>query len=314
MTGCIWRATAALAALLALGQAVFAADPKLPAGQDPGGIAVAIIGGGVDYTLPGIATRVARDGEGELIGWDVVEDDRAPFAVRPADASSASVDGTAHAELVLQAYNKGRLVPVRVAPGDPQALAKAVAFVAGTPARIVAIAQPLDSALMRMVIRQAAERFKDHVFIVTGDPNSAVGAASGGRAAAAGTSGKAPAAGMAGAEGGALPSLLNLGNVLVVTAPAEAAGQSAAQLSASADLLVLPRGGSMFGVNPAAPPRNGAEAVMLAAAATACQGHGREPLAGSAAKAAVLDAGRPLPEAPSLRGLDPICWYGGVRY
>ncbi len=288
---------------------VLAADPRVPAGQDAGGIAIALIGGGVDYTSDKIAPRLARDGEGELIGWDVIDNDRTPFPAggagegsrvdgdRPAAAppGETSDNDSELATLVLSAYARGRLVPVRTLPGDAQALAKAIAFVAGTPARIVVIAQPLDSAPVRLVVRQASERFKDHLFVVAGYAGS----------------GALPAE-----AGEALPSVMNLANVLVVAALDEVKGKSVDDVIKVSDLLVMPRGGSMFaGIVEGGPPRNGREAVALAGASAACQGHGRaEPLMGSAAKAATLDAARALPDLPAVRVLDPMCWYGGVRY
>lgn len=280
-----------------------AADPKVPPGQDPGGTAVALIAGGIDYTSDKIAPRLARDGEGELIGWDVVDSDRTPFAA----AGGSGTDGKAPAmspahvsdndtelaALLLSAYAKGRLVPVRTPTGDAQALAKAIAFVAGTPARIVAIAQPLESVPLRLVVRQAAERFKDHLFVVAGYTSGAAGEA---------------------AE--PLPSLMNLSNVLAVAAIEDVKGKSATDVVKASDLIVMQRGGSMFaGIVEGGPPRNGGEAVVLASASAACQGHGRaEALMGSAAKAATLDAARALPDLPAVRVLDPMCWYGGVRY
>lgn len=282
-----------------------AADPKVPPGQDPGGTAVALVGGGVDYTSEKIAPRLARDGEGELIGWDVIDNDRTPYAVgAAAEAFPGNGDkavgpaetdesDTELAILMLSAYARGRLVPVRTPRGDAQALAKAIAFVSGTPARIVAIAQPLRSAALRLVVRQASERFKDHLFIVAGDAGD-----------------------MAGEGAEPLPSLMNLANVLVVAALENVKGKSVDDVIKSSDLLVMPRGGAMFGgIVEGGPPRNGREAVALAGASAACQGHGRaEPLLGSAAKAATLDAARALPDLPAVRVLDPMCWYGGVRY
>jgi hypothetical protein len=66
---------------LAPALSAFAADkkPPVPPGVDPGGVEIAIIGPGVDYTDPEIAKRLARDGEGEIIGWDFVDNDRRPF-------------------------------------------------------------------------------------------------------------------------------------------------------------------------------------------------------------------------------------------
>src|SRR6185369_8658920 len=92
--------------------------PPLPPGRDPGGVAIALIGTGIDYTIPEVAQRLARDGEGELIGWDLEHKDRKPF-----DKSKGSTrpewggDGTLIASLLV-APRTTRLVPVRLDPGD----------------------------------------------------------------------------------------------------------------------------------------------------------------------------------------------------
>ena len=131
-----------------------AADPRAPAGQDPGGTALALIGGGIDYMSARIALRLARDGEGEMIAWDFVDNDQTPYvapsteaeagagAAPSADRASETVapEGNRVAEAMLTAYARGRLVPVRVPEGNPQSLARAIAFAVGTPAEIIAIA------------------------------------------------------------------------------------------------------------------------------------------------------------------------------
>src|SRR2546423_15285496 len=52
--------------------------PPLPPGRDPGGVAIALITTGIDYTVLEVGQRLARDGEGELIGWDLGDQDRKP--------------------------------------------------------------------------------------------------------------------------------------------------------------------------------------------------------------------------------------------
>lgn len=293
---------------------VHAADPKPPPGQDPGGHAVALIAGGIDYRDPALAARLARDGEGELIGWDVIDDDRMPFAAATGEgADAASTDNsTSIAQTLLSGYARGRLVPVRAPRGNPQALAKAIAFAVNTPARIIAVALPLETDAMRQVIRQASERFKEHVFIVAGalPAASEAGAQSGmygmpPAAAAPPASRQTPAASPA-------ASLMNLGNVLVVMAAVDVEGKSARDVIAATEVVVMPRGSAMFGLSGGA-PRNAAEAVALAAANAACQSHGGEPAMGSAAKALALDASKPLEDNRAIRVLDPMCWYGGKR-
>lgn len=293
---------AALVALSGTGIAL-AADPRLPPGQDPGGQAIAFISGGIDYASERIVSRVARDGEGEIVGWDFVDNDRFPYAATTATpADPEAVDATSAAAALVQAYAHGRMVPVRIASGDPVALARAIGFVAGTPARIVAVGVPLSSADMRRVVREASLRFRDHLFVVAADLPERTAATSDVPVA---KTDAAPAA----------DTLMNLGNVLVVAAAPSVDGRRAASVLDAVDTIVVPRGSTMFVAPPAAPPRNDVEAVALASASAACQGHGRPDgaLLGSAAKAATLDAARPLEGNRAVRLLDPMCWYGGKR-
>ena len=55
----------AAALMLAATTAASAPKPKIPAGLDPGGVTVALVGNGIDYTRPTISHRLARNGEGE---------------------------------------------------------------------------------------------------------------------------------------------------------------------------------------------------------------------------------------------------------
>src|SRR5262245_31164734 len=110
--------------------------PPMPPGRDPGGVAIALIATGIDYTLPQVAQHLARDGEGELIGWDLADQDRKPFdKSRGTTRPEWGGDGTLIASL-LSGTRGVRLVPVRVDPADPASLARAIAFVAQTPARV----------------------------------------------------------------------------------------------------------------------------------------------------------------------------------
>jgi subtilisin family serine protease len=123
--------------------------PKLPPGRDPGGVAVAIIGGGVDYTDPLIASRLARDGEGDLIGWDFVDNDNRPHA--PAEEATVTL------RALIDRAPSARFIPVRVPRADPAALLRALGFVLQTPARIALLAEsPLQADAIEMVRAVAA--------------------------------------------------------------------------------------------------------------------------------------------------------------
>ncbi len=157
-----------LIAATAFGVAALAQEkkPPLPPGRDPGGVAIALVTTGIDYTVPEVAQRLARDGEGELIGWDLEDQDRKPF-----DRSKGGTrpewggDGTLIAS-VLSGGRGVRLVPVRVDPTDAASLARAIVFVAQTPARVAVL--PMWGTMRQdwEPLRQAAMRFKDVLVIV----------------------------------------------------------------------------------------------------------------------------------------------------
>ena len=139
--------------------------PKLPPGLDPGGVAIAILSTGIDYPSSDIAQRLARDGEGELIGWDLVDGDNRPFNAKAADTPAAwGGDGNALLRAIGQPGR--RVVPVRIDPRDPVSLAKAVAFAAHTPARIVVVPMWTAKADEWAALGMAVRGFVDLLFIV----------------------------------------------------------------------------------------------------------------------------------------------------
>ena len=104
--------------------------PRVPPGLDPGGVAVAIADPvGIHYADPQIAQRLARDGEGELIGWDFVDEDRRPFAEPGTKIAATSVAG-----VLLREAGAARLLAV-----EPKLEGAALK------ARILALAKPLPA-------------------------------------------------------------------------------------------------------------------------------------------------------------------------
>lgn len=114
--------------------------PRLVPGKDPGGIAVALVGAGVDYTDAAIAARLARDGEGEAIAFDAIDGDAQPFeAPPPGWATPLTVAGTDMARHLLDLARGCRLIPIRVSDQNVTTLAKAVRFAGRTPARVAVL-------------------------------------------------------------------------------------------------------------------------------------------------------------------------------
>ena len=132
--------------------------PKLPPGLDPGGPAVAVLTSGIDYTRPDLSSRLARDGEGDLIGWDTIDSDNRPY-----DSSTSS---TAMVLALMQAKSL-RIIPIRVAPDTPTSLDAALKLIAQMPTRVVVVTLlPVDQT-KRNAFLVAAAQLRDRLFIVT---------------------------------------------------------------------------------------------------------------------------------------------------
>ncbi len=134
--------------------------PPVPKGIDPGGVAVAFIGPGVDYTKPVIAERLARDGEGELIGWDVIDSDARPYKL----AAFRGIVRFSYA--TPPEHKRSRIIPVRADPAVEASLARAMSFVAATPARIVNVAMWSGPPKSWEHLRHLAEQHKRLLFVV----------------------------------------------------------------------------------------------------------------------------------------------------
>lgn len=135
-----------------------AADPPVPPGRDIGGIPVAIVGGGIDYTQDGIASRLARDGEGEIIGYDYIDDDRQPFA--------RDHDGQGMAEIVLGEGQTASLILLRADGEDFLSLSRALLFAGKSPAFIILLEGPPRDYKSIRAIASAARYFHDRLFVL----------------------------------------------------------------------------------------------------------------------------------------------------
>jgi len=135
-----------------------ASEPLVPPGKGTvGKVTVALLGPGIDYRLPELKGRLARDGEGDLISWDFSDNDNKPFAEGGIGNDAAAI---------LTATPSAGLVIAKEKLSDPQAFGHMMAFVAKTPARIVVwlSADPLRPDWPIMV--EAASHFRDRLFLI----------------------------------------------------------------------------------------------------------------------------------------------------
>ena len=250
----------------------------MPPGRDPGGVAVALLSSGIDYTIPEMASWLARDGEGEIIAWDFIDNDNRPFdatGVRtPPSRGGSAADLVAHM-VTAAAPSQIRIVPVRVDPADPDTLGRAVAFVARTPARIVAVPMWSDRAEDWELFRQAASHFTQLLFVVA--------AGAGGR-----DIDREPV----------WPAAFRLPNVLVVTSATRSAdGLDSIQLNANrgattVDAVISVSESRTRSAMPLERPGSG-YAVAKAAWHAACLAQVDRRADGAALKQKVLASGRP---------------------
>ena len=151
----------AIAGLVTLGPvdpAVAQTNPAPPPGPVGVGTPVVIMGEGADYTRPDIAARLARDGEGEAIAWDFVDNDARPFAT--------AGQGTDDAVLLVAQGTAARLILIRQAPNDPQALGRMIGFAMQTPARILVWPGADPKRPDWPILAEAAKRLPNLLFII----------------------------------------------------------------------------------------------------------------------------------------------------
>lgn len=236
--------------------------PKAAPGRDPGGIAVAVVGQGVNYLRPEIAARLARDGEGEAIAFDLGDNDNRPIERDPQPTATSPMGAhTALAHLVLREAGATRLVIARRKPGDRDSLARAAAFAAQTPARIILLLHDGAAVENWALLRQAAQHFRTPLLIVPASVTRASDPLT------------------------VLPADFKNDNVIIVTAPAsDNAPPAAGWPAAGADVAAASVAGAAAGMTPPGPEAAAARVAALAARLLAVE----PQLAGAALKARIL--------------------------
>jgi hypothetical protein len=142
-------------------------NPPVPAHADPGGLPVAIIDTGVNYLLPEINRRLARDASGALLGYDFWDLDERPFDVHPRrSAFYPDRHGTAIASIVLAEAPVVRLLPYRYPRPDMSRLAILIDHAASHGARIVNLSLTSFQREEWAAFEQAVMRHPDILFVV----------------------------------------------------------------------------------------------------------------------------------------------------
>ena len=143
-------------------------NPAVPPGSDPGGVTVALIDSGVNFLLPEINRRLARDGDGALIGYDYWDMDDRPFDANPArSAFFPQRHGTRVASVILAEAEAARLIPYRYPRPDLSRMKALVAHAAANGARIVNLAMGSNKPEPWRAFAEAMAENADILFVVS---------------------------------------------------------------------------------------------------------------------------------------------------
>jgi hypothetical protein len=142
-------------------------NPPVPLRQDPGGVSVALVDTGINYLLPAINARLARDAAGRLLGYDYWELDRRPFDVHPVhSAFFPGRHGTQTASMLLAEAPIVRLLPYRYPRPDMSRMAILVEDAAIHGVKLMNLSLVSRSHEEWLPFYQAASRHPDILFIV----------------------------------------------------------------------------------------------------------------------------------------------------
>jgi hypothetical protein len=147
-------------------------NPSVPPGRDPGGVLVAVIDTGLNYQLPGVAARLARDEGGSILGYDFWDDDARPFDIDTSRSPFFPLHhGTAVTSIILREAPNARIAPYRFPRPDMARMADVVAHADAVGARIVNLAMGSNKAEDWRAFEFAARARPHMLFVVSAGNN-----------------------------------------------------------------------------------------------------------------------------------------------
>ena len=149
--------------------------PNEPRGATvDGSVRVAHVDSGVDYRLSRIASRLARDSGGALVGFDFWDLDRHPFDANPAhSAFHPQRHGTRTASLILEEAPVAVLVPYRYPRHHMSRMSELVEHAAAAGVRIMNISMGSRRLSDWTAFEVAARAHPEMLFVVSAGNNGA---------------------------------------------------------------------------------------------------------------------------------------------
>ncbi len=150
--------------------------PALEAQADGGGespaIGVAMVDAGVNYLLPLIANRLARDAGGEILGFDYWDLDRRPFDSNPVRSPFfPQRHGTQTASLLLLEAPGARLIPYRYPRPDMTRMVELIDDAAAKGVVILNLSLGGNRAEEWQPFRKAAAAHPEMLFVISAGNN-----------------------------------------------------------------------------------------------------------------------------------------------
>ncbi len=142
-------------------------NPPVPSARDPGGILVALIDTGVNYLLPELSVRLARDRHNGLLGYDYWDLDRRPFDADPVRSLFfPSRHGTRTASVVAAEAPVAKIVPYRYPRPDMSRMGALVDDAARHHVRLVNMSLASRDFARWVAYHAAARRHPNMLFVV----------------------------------------------------------------------------------------------------------------------------------------------------
>jgi hypothetical protein len=142
-------------------------NPPVPRHQDPGGIPVALVDTGVNYLLPEISARLARDQDHGLLGYDYWDLDQRPFDVHPVHSVFfPQHHGTQTASLLLAEAPVAKLLPYRYPRPDMTRMQQLVEDAAAHGVKLMNLSLASDNRHDWLPFYEVAKRHSEMLFIV----------------------------------------------------------------------------------------------------------------------------------------------------
>ena len=142
-------------------------NPPIPPHPQQKGIAVAVVDTGVNYLLPEINARLARDTAGQVRGYDFWDLDQRPFDLNPIPSPFfPSHHGTKIASVIIQQSPEATVMPYRFPRSEMSRMGDLIAHASEHGARIVNVSLASSELEAWQGFRDAAAEYSELLFVV----------------------------------------------------------------------------------------------------------------------------------------------------